>query len=66
MGEHVQAFEAALSCDELAHQTFKWLAPSHRYDFLDWIQSAGVERERLNRIQAAIDILAGREVVRRN
>ncbi|OYU75938.1 MAG: hypothetical protein CFE32_12330 [Alphaproteobacteria bacterium PA3] len=66
MGEYHQDFETALAGDELARQTFTWLAPSHRDDFVSWIEAAVAERERLSRIQAAVDILAGREVVRRN
>ncbi|MCA3693933.1 YdeI/OmpD-associated family protein [Aquidulcibacter sp.] len=66
MGEYHQDFEAALAGDELARQTFSWLAPSHRHDFVVWIEAAVAERDRLTRIQAAMDILAGREAVRRN
>ena len=66
MGEYYQDFETALAGDELARQTFSWLAPSHRHDFLSWIEAAVAERDRFTRIQAAVDILAGREAVRRN
>jgi uncharacterized protein YdeI (YjbR/CyaY-like superfamily) len=66
MGECHQDFETALAGDELAQQTFSWLAPSHRHDFVSWIEAAAAERDRLSRIQSVVDILAGREVVRRN
>ncbi|MCE2892367.1 MAG: YdeI/OmpD-associated family protein [Hyphomonadaceae bacterium] len=66
MGKHQQDFETALASDELARQTFSWLAPSHRHDFVSWIDAAVAERDRFTRIQAAVDILAGREAVRRN
>jgi uncharacterized protein YdeI (YjbR/CyaY-like superfamily) len=66
MGDCHQDFETALASDELARQTFSWLAPSHRHDFVSWIEAAVAERDRFTRIQAAVDILAGREAVRRN
>lgn len=66
MGECHQDFETALAGDELARQTFSWLGPSHRHDFVSWIEAAVAQRDRLSRIQAAVDILAGREAIRRN
>jgi uncharacterized protein YdeI (YjbR/CyaY-like superfamily) len=66
MGVYHQDFETALAGDELARQTFSWLAPSHRLDFFSWIEAAVAEHDRLSRIQAAVDILAGREIVGRN
>ena len=61
-----QAFQAALVQDDQANQTFSWLAPSHRLDFLSWIQAAEKECDRFMRVQDALDILAGREVIRRH
>ena len=65
MGACHQDFETALAGDELARQTFSWLAPSHRHDFVSWIEAAVAQRDRLSRIQAAVDILAGREAILR-
>ena len=60
------AFNDALIGDEEARQTFAWMGTTHQNQFLGWIKSAVSEVECRQRIQAAVDMLAGREVVRRN
>ncbi|WP_238164856.1 YdeI/OmpD-associated family protein [Candidatus Phycosocius bacilliformis] len=51
----------ALARDERARQTFTWLAPSHRNDFVIWIDAAVAATDRRSRIRTALDILAGRD-----
>ncbi len=60
------AFNDALVSDEDARQTFTWLGSRNQQDFVAWIKSAACETECNSRIQAAIDMLAGRDVIRRN
>ena len=60
------AFRDALVSDVEAGQTFSWLGAQNHEQFLSWIKAATCESECNHRIQAAVDMLAGREVVRRN
>jgi uncharacterized protein YdeI (YjbR/CyaY-like superfamily) len=66
MKSELPAFNDALVSDEEARQTFTWLGPLNQQEFLTWIKSAASETECRSRIQAAIDMLAGRDVVRRH
>ncbi len=66
MKQDLPAFNDALTGDEEARQTFAWMGKAHQNQFLGWIKSAVSEVESRQRIQAAVDMLAGREIVRRN
>ncbi len=66
MEPDLPAFKDALTSDEEANQTFAWIGRSYQDDFLGWIKSAMTEVETRERIQAVVDMLAGRDVVRRN
>jgi hypothetical protein len=66
MKRDLPAFEDALTSDDEARQTFAWMGETYQEQFLGWIKSAMDEVECRRRIQAAIDMLAGRDVVRRN
>jgi uncharacterized protein YdeI (YjbR/CyaY-like superfamily) len=66
MTSDLPAFSDALISDDDAQQTYSWLGPMNQQEFLAWISSALSESERNRRIQAAVDMLAGREIVRRN
>lgn len=59
-GPEMAAFADALSCDAEARGTFDWLSPTLRAEFLNWIRQAGRQSDRLERIGAAVDMLAGR------
>jgi Bacteriocin-protection, YdeI or OmpD-Associated len=60
------AFQDALTGDDEARHTFAWLGASYQEQFLQWIKSGMNEVECQTRIQAAVDILAGRDIVRSN
>jgi hypothetical protein len=66
MKQELPAFNDALISDEEARATYNWMGRAYQEEFLGWIQSAMDEVECRRRIQAAIDMLAGRDVVRRN
>ncbi len=66
MQQSVPAFSDALINDEEARCTFVWMGERNQDEFLGWIKSAHSDVECRQRIQAVIDMLAGREVVRRN
>jgi hypothetical protein len=66
MNPDLSAFKTALTQDDEAHRTFTWLSPEYQADFLVWIESAASKTESKNRLRAAIDMLAGRDVIRRN
>ena len=66
MRQDLAAFNDALISDDEARQTFKWMGQTHQDEFLGWIKSALTEVECRHRIQAVVDMLAGRDVVRRN
>jgi hypothetical protein len=56
----------ALAADNEARATFAWMRNSHQAAFDGWVQSAGSEIERAQRVREALDMLAGREPLRRN
>jgi Bacteriocin-protection, YdeI or OmpD-Associated len=66
MPYRIPAFNDALISDEEAYKTFTWMGDLHKHEFLTWIRGAQSELESRKRIQAAIDMLAGRDVLRRN
>lgn len=66
MMQELPAFTDALISDDEARQTFAWMGRAHQNAFLGWIEAAMSEVECRQRIQAAIDMLAGRDIVRRN
>lgn len=66
MRHDLPAFNDALISDDEARLTFAWLGQNYQSQFLGWISSAGTEVESRQRIQAAVDMLAGRDLVRRN
>ena len=57
-------FSAALAANPAAAQTWDGLAPSHRYEYLEWITEAKREETRAKRIGQALEWLA--EGKRRN
>ena len=59
-----QDFGAALAANPAAAQFFDGLAPSHRYDYLEWITEAKRDETRAKRIGQALQWLA--EGKRRN
>ena len=59
-----QDFEAALEASPAASQFFDGLAPSHRYEYLEWITGAKRDETREKRINQAIEWLG--EGKRRN
>jgi uncharacterized protein YdeI (YjbR/CyaY-like superfamily) len=66
MQDMSEALVNALACDQEAHATFAWMAPSHRVAFSGWVQAARSETEQHKRVRDAVDMLAGRDPVRRN
>jgi predicted mannosyl-3-phosphoglycerate phosphatase (HAD superfamily) len=66
MRHGLPAFKDALTSDDEASQTFAWMGENYQGQFVRWINSAGTDLESRQRIQAAIDMLAGRDMVRRN
>jgi hypothetical protein len=66
MKQDLPAFNDALTSDDEARQTFTWIGRNYQEEFLVWIKSAVTEVEARERIQAVVDMLAGRDVVRRN
>jgi hypothetical protein len=66
MKQDLPAFNDALTSDDEARETFAWMGRNYQAEFLGWIQSAVTEVEGRERIQAVIDMLAGRDVVRRH
>jgi hypothetical protein len=66
MKQELPAFSDALTSDDDARQTFTWMSQYYQEEFLGWIKSAVTEVEARERIQAVVDMLAGREIVRRN
>jgi uncharacterized protein YdeI (YjbR/CyaY-like superfamily) len=64
MGQDLNLFEDALACDDEARGLFGWLPETHRAEFIAWIRSAKTETAQRGRIGAAVDILAGRDVLR--
>lgn len=64
MIEMPEDFRAALAGDPAAAQFFDGLAPSHRYEYLDWITGARRAETRAKRIGEALQWLA--EGKRRN
>ena len=66
MNMNLPAFNDALTSDDEARRTFAWMGQSYQDEFLSWIKSALTEVESRQRIQAAIDMLAGRDIVRRH
>jgi Bacteriocin-protection, YdeI or OmpD-Associated len=66
MQYELPAFNDALTGDDEARKTFTWMGEAHQCEFLGWIKSAISEVESRQRIQAAVDMLAGRDVIRRN
>lgn len=52
------AFEAALSKNKVASTTFAAFPPSHRREYLEWIQEAKQDSTRARRITQAIEWLA--------
>jgi uncharacterized protein YdeI (YjbR/CyaY-like superfamily) len=56
----------ALARDKEARATFTWMSQSHRAAFNVWVQAARSEPERRSRVREALDMLAGRECVRRH
>lgn len=64
MIEMPEDFRAALAGDPAAAQFFDGLAPSHRYEYLDWITGAKRAETRAKRIGEALQWLA--EGKRRN
>jgi Bacteriocin-protection, YdeI or OmpD-Associated len=66
MTKGVAAFSDALINDDEARHTFAWMGQKNQDEFLCWIKSAHTDVEYRQRIQAVIDMLAGRDVVRRN
>jgi uncharacterized protein YdeI (YjbR/CyaY-like superfamily) len=53
-----QDFDAALRANPTAAQFFDGLAPSHRYEYLEWITGAKRDETRVKRINQAIEWLA--------
>jgi uncharacterized protein YdeI (YjbR/CyaY-like superfamily) len=51
-------FAAALATNSAAAQVFDRLAPSHRYEYLEWITGAKREETRASRIGQALEWLA--------
>jgi hypothetical protein len=66
MSELTTPLTKALVRDKEARATFAWMGGSHRAAFNVWVQAASSEIERAQRVRAALDMLAGREPVRRN
>ena len=66
MPQDIPAFNDALVSDDEARQTFSWLTEAYQHEFVGWIKSAVTEVECRERIQAVVDMLAGRDVVRRH
>jgi Bacteriocin-protection, YdeI or OmpD-Associated len=64
MGQDMNLFEDALACDDEARAVFSWLPAAHRAEFVGWIRSATTETAQRRRIGAAVDILAGRDILR--
>jgi uncharacterized protein YdeI (YjbR/CyaY-like superfamily) len=66
MQDMSEALVTALARDQEARATFAWMAPSHRDAFSGWVQAASGETEQRKRVRQAVDMLAGRDPVRRN
>jgi uncharacterized protein YdeI (YjbR/CyaY-like superfamily) len=66
MNDTPKIFVDALARDQEARATFTWMSQSHRAAFNVWVQAAHTETERLSRVREALDMLAGRECVRRH
>lgn len=66
MIQDIPAFTDALISDDEARQTFTWMGTDNQDAFLNWIKSALTKSEARQRIQAVVDMLAGREAVRHN
>ena len=66
MRQDLSALNDALKCDDDARQTFVWIGENYQQEFLGWIKSAMTEYESSQRVQVVVDMLAGRDVVRRN
>ena len=66
MRQELPALNDALISDDEARQTFAWMGTSYQDEFLGWIKSALTEVECRQRIQTVVDMLAGREVIRRH
>jgi hypothetical protein len=66
MKQDLPAFSDALISDDDARQTYTWMGQVYQQQFLGWISAALTEVEARHRIQASIDMLAGREIIRRN
>jgi hypothetical protein len=66
MNDTPKVFVEALARDKEARATFAWMSQSHRAAFNVWVQAARTEPEQLSRVREALDMLAGRECVRRN
>jgi hypothetical protein len=59
-------FVDALAHDQEAQATFAWMSRSHKAAFHGWVRAARTGPEQLSRVREALDMLAGRECVRRN
>jgi hypothetical protein len=66
MIQDIPAFNDALISDDEARHTFTWMGAENQDAFLGWIKSALTESECRQRIQAVVDMLAGRDAVRHN
>lgn len=56
----------ALARDSEARETFAWMGQANQAAFSGWIQAANSEPERHLRVREAVNMLAGRDCVRRN
>lgn len=66
MQDTLKVLSDALAQDSEAQETFVWMAQSHRRAFNCWVHAATSEPERRKRVRQALDMLAGRDPVRRN
>jgi hypothetical protein len=56
----------ALLRDHEAQATFSWMRNAHRDAFFGWVRAASSEIEQAQRVREAVNMLAGRDPIRRN